>query len=101
MSKELGELRVGTGRVKSFNEQKGYGFISCKEVIDQDIYFHYSEILKDGLKTVKSGDYVKFLYKTYFEEQEVIDEKGNVKKELVDKGLRAYQVELDKEKVEK
>ncbi len=46
------------GRVKWFNNAKGYGFIECGEL--EDIFVHYSAIKKDGYKTLKEGDFVDF-----------------------------------------
>lgn len=49
------------GIVKSFNAEKGYGFIKSKE-FDEDIFFHYSEIIMDGFKKLNIGDKVKFIF---------------------------------------
>lgn len=68
------------GRVKSFNPVKGYGFISCTDNLDLDIYFHYTQILMEGRRVLSVDDKVEFLYK------EFVDEDGN------SKGLRAYQI---------
>ena len=46
------------GKVKWFNNEKGYGFIEYKE--NEDIFVHYSTINCDGYKTLKEGDYVEF-----------------------------------------
>lgn len=46
------------GKVKWFNNEKGYGFIEYKE--NEDIFVHYSAIKIDGYKTLKEGDYVSF-----------------------------------------
>lgn len=45
------------GKVKWFNNKKGYGFIIYE---DKDVFIHYSEIKKDGYKTLKEGQSVKF-----------------------------------------
>ena len=37
------------GRVKWFNNEKGYGFIEYKE--NEDVFIHYSTIQTDGYKT--------------------------------------------------
>lgn len=47
-----------TGKVKWFNNEKGYGFIEVDNL--DDIFVHYSQILKDGYKTLKEGDIVDF-----------------------------------------
>ena len=49
---------MATGRVKWFNEQKGYGFISTDE--GEDAFVHYSEIKGDGFKTLYEGQEVSF-----------------------------------------
>jgi cold shock protein len=46
------------GRVKWFNNEKGYGFIECGDL--EDIFVHYSAINKEGYKTLKEGDIVEF-----------------------------------------
>ena len=46
------------GRVKWFNNEKGYGFIEFKE--NEDIFVHYSAIELDGYKTLSEGQLVEF-----------------------------------------
>lgn len=46
------------GRVKWFNNEKGYGFIEYKE--NEDIFVHYSAIEIDGYKTLSEGQLVEF-----------------------------------------
>ena len=46
------------GKVKWFNNEKGYGFIECNDL--EDIFVHYSAIKKDGYKTLKEGELVDF-----------------------------------------
>ncbi len=46
------------GRVKWFNDKKGFGFIEYKENID--IFVHYSSIIFKGYKTLNEGDIVSF-----------------------------------------
>ncbi len=46
------------GKVKWFNNEKGYGFIEYQEL--EDIFVHYSAIIKDGYKTLKEGALVDF-----------------------------------------
>lgn len=48
------------GRVKWFNNDKGYGFIENEEVQNEDIFVHYSSIDQDGYKTLKEGEIVEF-----------------------------------------
>lgn len=46
------------GRVKWFNDKKGYGFI---ETDDQgDVFVHYSNIQADGFRTLKELERVTF-----------------------------------------
>lgn len=46
------------GTIKWFNNDKGYGFIDYNDL--EDIFVHYSAIVKDGYKTLKEGDQVDF-----------------------------------------
>lgn len=46
------------GRVKWFNEQKGYGFISRDD--GDDVFVHFSEIVSDGFKTLAENQEVTF-----------------------------------------
>ncbi|SDK85041.1 cold shock protein (beta-ribbon, CspA family) [Maridesulfovibrio ferrireducens] len=46
------------GVVSWFNEQKGFGFIT--DETGQDIYVHYSEVIRDGFKTLEVGEKVIF-----------------------------------------
>ena len=45
-------------RVKWFNNEKGFGFLENHG--KEDIFVHYSQIIMDGYKTLKEGDYVTF-----------------------------------------
>jgi len=47
-----------TGKVKWFNSEKGYGFITTEE--GQDVFAHFSQIQKDGFKTLEEGEQVEF-----------------------------------------
>jgi len=46
------------GKVKWFNESKGFGFIEQEE--GDDVFVHYSSIEGDGFKTLAEGDEVEF-----------------------------------------
>ena len=48
-----------TGKVKWFNNAKGYGFILPDEG-GGDLFAHYSAIQMDGYKTLKAGQAVVF-----------------------------------------
>jgi CspA family cold shock protein len=48
-----------SGKVKWFNNAKGYGFIN-EEGKTEDLFAHYSEIKMDGYKTLKAGQTVSF-----------------------------------------
>ncbi len=46
------------GRVKWFNDAKGYGFIEQEN--GQDVFVHYSAIKGDGFKSLAEGQRVEF-----------------------------------------
>jgi cold shock protein len=46
------------GKVKWFNNAKGYGFIGRDD--GPDVFVHYSAIQIDGYKSLKEGDEVEF-----------------------------------------
>ncbi len=49
---------MAKGRVKWFNEQKGYGFI--EESGGKEIFVHFSGIQGDGFKNLYEGQAVEF-----------------------------------------
>lgn len=49
---------MATGKVKWFNETKGFGFITCDQ--GGDAFAHYSDIAGDGFRTLAEGDPVEF-----------------------------------------
>jgi cold shock protein len=46
------------GRVKWFNESKGYGFIEQEE--GGDIFVHYTSIQAEGFRSLSEGEKVMF-----------------------------------------
>ncbi|WPO98133.1 cold shock domain-containing protein CspD [Pseudomonas sp. HR96] len=50
---------MASGKVKWFNNAKGYGFI-IEEGKNEDLFAHYSAIRMDGYKTLKAGQPVSF-----------------------------------------
>ena len=46
------------GKVKWFNERKGYGFITGED--GEDLFVHHSSIQGDGFKTLEEGEAVEF-----------------------------------------
>ncbi|MFA5260297.1 MAG: cold-shock protein [Candidatus Omnitrophota bacterium] len=49
---------MAKGKVKWFNNQKGYGFISRDG--GEDVFVHHSAIQGDGYKTLEEGQDVEF-----------------------------------------
>ena len=49
---------VARGKVKWFNNKKGYGFITPDS--GADIFVHYTAIQGDGYKTLEEGQAVEF-----------------------------------------
>jgi cold shock protein len=49
---------MATGRVKWFNDAKGYGFI--ENTGGEDVFVHYSGISGDGYRTLAEGAEVEF-----------------------------------------
>ncbi len=47
------------GRIKWFNDAKGYGFIEQPEG-GEDVFVHFSAIQMDGYKTLAEGQEVEF-----------------------------------------
>jgi CspA family cold shock protein len=51
-------MKVMEGKVKWFNEQKGFGFIEKDG--GGDVFVHHSAIQGDGFKTLQEGQRVSF-----------------------------------------
>ncbi|MFA5324022.1 MAG: cold-shock protein [Smithella sp.] len=49
---------MSEGKVKWFNESKGFGFIENEE--GGDVFVHFSSIQGDGFKTLSEGQRVSF-----------------------------------------
>lgn len=47
-----------TGKVKWFDDQKGYGFV--EQDVGDDLFVHYSDIQQEGYKTLSEGQEVEF-----------------------------------------
>lgn len=63
------------GKVKWFNNEKGFGFIINEET-GKDIFVHYSAIIQEGFKTLTEGDVVEYELKDSERGQQAV----NVKK---------------------
>jgi CspA family cold shock protein len=50
---------MSTGKVKWFNDQKGFGFITPEDG-GRDLFAHFSEIQSDGFRSLKEGQSVEF-----------------------------------------
>ena len=49
---------MANGKVKWFNNAKGFGFITADD--GTDAFVHYGDILGDGFKSLSEGDSVEF-----------------------------------------
>jgi cold shock protein len=49
---------MARGKVKWFNNQKGYGFITPEE--GKDVFVHYSALQGEGYKSLDEGQEVEF-----------------------------------------
>lgn len=48
---------MATGKVKWFNNEKGFGFVTLDN--GTDAFVHYSEIQGDGFKSLEEGDAIE------------------------------------------
>lgn len=46
------------GKIKWFNNEKGYGFIEGEN--EEDIFVHYTAIKQDGYKSLSEGQIVEY-----------------------------------------
>jgi cold shock protein len=53
------DIHMATGKVKWFNDQKGYGFIE-RDGGGEDVFVHYSGITGDGYRSLEEGAVVEF-----------------------------------------
>ena len=51
-------MSKATGKVKWFNETKGFGFIQQEQ--GPDVFVHFSAIQSEGFKTLAEGQDVEF-----------------------------------------
>lgn len=51
--------QMPTGRVKWFNDQKGYGFITPDDG-SKDLFVHHSAILAEGYRSLAENQAVEF-----------------------------------------
>jgi len=49
---------MASGKVKWFNNRKGYGFIAHDS--GRDVFVHHTSIIGQGYKTLKEGEIVEF-----------------------------------------
>ncbi|HET6679586.1 MAG TPA: cold-shock protein [Gemmatimonadaceae bacterium] len=49
---------MARGKVKWFNDAKGFGFIEQES--GEDVFVHFSEITMEGFKTLAEGQEVEF-----------------------------------------
>ena len=49
---------MNTGTVKWFNSEKGFGFITGED--GKEVFAHYSQIQKDGFKSLEENEEVTY-----------------------------------------
>jgi CspA family cold shock protein len=58
MSQAISNVKTFRGKVKWFNDAKGYGFV--EHTSGRDVFIHYSVIESDGYKTLKDGELIDY-----------------------------------------
>jgi len=58
LKKKEGDSELPIGRVKWFNDSKGYGFIEQEN--GEDVFVHFSAIQQEGFKSLSEGQQVQF-----------------------------------------
>ena len=58
LKKKEGDSEVPMGRVKWFNDSKGYGFIEQEN--GEDFFVHFSAVQQEGFKSLSEGQQVQF-----------------------------------------
>ena len=51
---------MARGKVKWFNDAKGFGFILQDEGQGPDVFVHHSQIVQEGFRTLAEGQEVEF-----------------------------------------
>lgn len=54
-----GAFHMASGKVKWFNDQKGFGFIIAEET-QQDVFVHHTVIEAEGFRTLQDGEPVEY-----------------------------------------
>ena len=49
---------MGFGKVKWFNDAKGYGFIARED--EPDVFVHHTAIMSEGFRSLSEGQEVEF-----------------------------------------
>lgn len=50
---------MATGKIKWFNDQKGFGFIA-DDAGGEDVFVHFSTVEMEGYKSLKEGQAVRY-----------------------------------------
>lgn len=52
------ERDIMRGRIKVFDQSKGFGFITTTD--NKDVFFHYSHLIMEGFKSIEPDTEVEF-----------------------------------------